>query len=355
MRVVRMMNSQTAQFIRTCIFSLLTLSASDFAIAEVKKVEAQKPKSYFAHSSYSAFANDMMQKHGFTEEHLSKTFGDAYRQQSIIDAMTRPAEKTKTWAEYRPIFVTPDQIKKGINFCKQHEATLQKAEKEFGVPAEIMISIIGVETRFGTFKGKYRVIDAISTLAFDYPPRSDFFFKQLEEYLLLARELKVETSSILGSYAGAIGYPQFIPSSYRNFAVDFDGNKHIDLVNSPIDAIGSVGNYFKEHGWQAGAPTVDRIAVDSKLREKVNTASNKGLELTLSQKDLTELGIIYNAKAEKFALFLFEGTKGPEYWLGYPNFYTITRYNHSQLYAMAVYQLAQNISEKIKQEKSCAI
>ena len=301
---------------------------------------------YSNHPLLSEFVAEMVEEHQFEEQQLIDWFSIAEKKQSIIDAISRPAEKTLTWKKYRKIFLTPSRINKGIKFWEENEAVLERAEKEFGVPAQIIVAIIGVETFYGRRKGSYRVIDALSTLAFDYPPRSQFFRGELKQFLLLAREQKQDPIALLGSYAGAMGYGQFIPSSYRAYAVDYDQDGFADIWNNEVDAIGSVANYFKRHGWEWG----EAVAVRSRI--------SNGYEKSLINKSLKPTATVAELKASGFTpvklvsdnhsatAMRFEGRWGSEFWLGLHNFYVITRYNHSRLYAMAVWQLSQEIEQK---------
>jgi membrane-bound lytic murein transglycosylase B len=219
-------------------------------------------------------------------------------------------------------------------------------EAELGVDAQVIVAIIGVETRYGGNTGSHQVLDALATLAFDYPPRSKFFSSELEQYLILAREEDIDVLSTKGSYAGAMGYGQFIPSSYRRFAIDFDQDGRRDLWNSPADIIGSVANYMHVHGWTRGTTVAVRAAVSG---DKYQALSEQGLKPQITVQELRRDGITPAAAVPEDAravLISLEDEKGPEYWLGMNNFYVITRYNHSQLYAMAVYQLSQAIKEK---------
>jgi membrane-bound lytic murein transglycosylase B len=236
-----------------------------------------------------------------------------------------------------------------VAFYREHADTLARAEEVTGVPREMIVAIIGVETSYGRITGSYRVIDALSTLAFDYPKRSKFFTKELKNYLVLSREQAVDPLSLKGSYAGAMGYGQFMPSSYRAYAVDFDGDGKIDIWNNPVDAIGSVANYFKRHGWRAGDAVVSPAELrgevpedwfnDSlKPRRTVGDYRAAGLEPSL------ELADDRDATGLKFEL-----EQGYEYWMGLHNFYVITRYNHSAMYAMSVYQLSQRIAAGVAQ------
>ena len=219
-------------------------------------------KSYHDHQDVALYIDELITNHQFTRDELERWFASATKKQTIIDAISRPAEKTLTWAEYRKIFVTPTRIRQGVKFWNNNQQILEQAEREFGVPAEIMVAILGVETFYGTRKGSFRVIDALSTLAFDYPPRSRFFRKELTEFLLLSREQKQDPLSLTGSYAGAMGYGQFIPSSYRAYAIDYDKDGFADIWNNTRDAIGSVANYFKQHHWKTGEIVVIRSRVN---------------------------------------------------------------------------------------------
>lgn len=291
------------------------------------------------------FVTEMTRDYGFASEQLVGLFAEVERKQAILDAISRPAEKVKQWKDYRPIFITDARINKGVEFWKQHEATLARAEAEYGVPAQVIVAIIGVETSYGGNTGSYRVMDALSTLAFDYPSRAPFFRKELREFLLLTREEQVEPLSLKGSYAGAMGLPQFMPSSFRAYAVDFDGDGHINIWTNPVDAIGSVASYFKRHGWQPGQPVVSAATVKGAQAEQ-------GLTVGLDPvKNVAELRALGWTSAEPLAAelpvtaFRLEGADGAEHWLGLPNFFVITRYNRSVMYAMAVNQLAELLVE----------
>ncbi|MEO6696999.1 MAG: lytic murein transglycosylase B [Gammaproteobacteria bacterium] len=291
------------------------------------------------------FMDEMVSKHNFQRTELAALFSQAALRPDIIEAISRPAE-AKPWHEYRNIFVTEDRIQAGVEFWNSHAADLARAEKSYGVPPEIIVAIIGVETRYGKNTGSYRVLDALSTLAFDYPPRSDFFRGELEQFLLLTREEKIPPLSLTGSYAGAMGLPQFIPSSFRSYAVDFDGDGKRDLWNNTSDAIGSVAHYFSEHGWQMGKAVASPAEVSG---EHYLDVLENGLKPVLSIAQLREQGVRVSAPLPADALgslLQFENESGMEYWVGLQNFYVITRYNHSALYAMAVYQLSQEIRKK---------
>ena len=298
---------------------------------------------------------DELVAEGLDREHVTSLLAGAKRQQKILDAIARPAEKTLTWAQYRKIFVQKSRFEQGEKFRAEHRATLIKAEQELGVDREIILAILGIETRYGRQRGGYRVIDALSTLAFDYPPRSTFFTGQLKELFRLEQKAHIDAATITGSYAGAMGYPQFIPSSYLNFAVDFDQDGKTDLVDDPVDAIGSVANYFSEHGWKRGEAIAARAHVKGKRYSKHISEHGKP-DMTLAQAAKAGITPVTCKESEhcfrdglpkdaKVALLSLEGDHGTEFWLVTQNFWVITRYNHSPLYAMAAYQLSREFAQ----------
>ncbi|MDO9371086.1 MAG: lytic murein transglycosylase B [Gammaproteobacteria bacterium] len=294
------------------------------------------------------FIDEMVKQHGFDRAELTRLFTQTEVKPAIIEAIRSPAEK-KSWRDYRPIFVNPARIRAGVEFWNTHAQVIARAESVYGVAPEIIVAIIGVETRYGKNTGGYRVLDALTTLAFDYPERSTFFRSELEHYLLLAREEHLDPTVPKGSYAGAMGVPQFISSSYRRYAVDFDNDGRRDLWSDIDDVIGSVANYLSVFGWQPGAPVAGRARVSG---EKFNLLIDEGLKPELSLDQLQHYGISLDeaepppasrAGAARGALIALEGDDGTEYWVGMQNFYAITRYNNSAMYAMAVYQLSQEI------------
>ncbi len=295
-----------------------------------------------------AYIDRMVKQHGFSRDDLTKLFNDAEQKQNILDAIARPAEKVKPWADYREIFVTDTRITEGVEFWRDNAATLARAQRAYSVPPEVIVAIIGVETRYGRHAGTYRVLDALSTLAFDYPPRADFFRSELTQFLLLAREEGVDPRSLMGSYAGAMGYGQFIPSSYRHYAVDFDGDGKRDIWANPQDAIGSVANYFSKHGWAAGGDIAEPASVSG---DRADAVANEGLNLLHTVGQLRALGVAVAGVDDKAAagLYRMDGADGVEYWVGLHNFYVITRYNHSSMYALAVHQLGQAIAGRAAQ------
>lgn len=294
------------------------------------------------------FVREMSERYGFEAERVSAILADAQRRDSILEAISRPAEKTLEWYEYRRIFMREERIEQGVGFLRKHQEAFDRAEREYGVPASIVAAIIGVETWYGTYKGKYRVLDALATLAFDYPPRSRFFRSELVQYLLMTREQGFDPMALTGSYAGAMGYGQFISSSYRHYALDFDGDDVADILTNPVDAIGSVANYFHAHRWQNGEPVAEQVSDSLPKNSPLLTGE---LKPTLMVNDYQQAGI--NPKtdvpgdAKARAIHLL-GEEGSELWLTYHNFYVITRYNHSHLYAMAVHQLAGALEERMR-------
>lgn len=275
---------------------------------------------------------------------LNDALAKASYQQSIIDAMTRPAE-AKPWSQYRPIFLTEKRLQQGVAFMQEHRDLLASAEQQLQVPAEIITAIIGVETFYGANMGSYKVLDALYTLGFHYPPRGEFFRSEFGHYLELAKQQGWELDAQKGSYAGAMGMGQFISSSYRHYAVDFDSDGVRNLFVAD-DAIGSVANYFYEHKWQHNEDVAYPATVTN--TEAADALLNPALEINHSWAELVAAGIVIDQELDAetpVKLIRLDGAEGPEYWVVRHNFYVITRYNHSPLYAMAVYQL----SEQLKQ------
>lgn len=303
---------------------------------------------YASRADVAAYLDELSARHGFGRDWLTSVFSGATRKDSIIAAMTRPAEKAKPWHEYRDIFVTAERIDAGVDFWREHRDALAAADAQYGVASEVVVAIIGVETYYGRYLGSYRVIDALSTLAFDYPRRAAFFRGELTEYLLLVREEGRDPLESMGSYAGAMGYGQFIPSSYRAYAVDFDGDGRRDIWTNKTDAIGSVANYFARHGWRGTGPAVVRVTLDDPM---VGDLANAGLDLEQTVGDLRERGVngIEGLPAEAgAALFRMQTANGVECWLGLHDFYVVTRYNRSAMYALAVLQLADQIGKRFQ-------
>ena len=319
-----------------CVFSVLCASGSLANQPYVQRPEVQ------------AYIDELVQTHQFSRKALEGVFSRAKRQDRIIELMSRPAERRLVWHEYRKILVDEPRISQGVTFWRENRAALERAETTYGVPPEIIVAIIGVETRYGRVTGNFGVVDALSTLAFDYPPRAKFFRGQLTQHFLLSREEGKDPLSMKGSYAGAMGYGQFIPSSYRSYAVDFDGDGVRDIWSNKIDAIGSVANYFAQNGWSGRRDVVERVSVAAET-EELKSLANGALKPTRTVGEWRDLGVLVSAEqpASRVAtLMRMQQPLSAEYWLGFEDFYAITRYNHSRLYAMAVYQLSQAIVER---------
>lgn len=288
------------------------------------------------------FIHGMVVKHHMNEAWLENTFAQVHTNKQVLKLISKPAEK-KPWYFYRKIFITDKRVREGVAFWHQNAAALQRAQQIYGVPASVIVAIIGVETSYGNNKGNIRTLDALSTLAFDYPPRAKYFRGELEQFLVLTSEQSWDPTSLYGSYAGAMGYPQFMPSSYRQYAVNFDRSPQINLLDSPADAIGSIGNYFKMKGWRVGQP----IATPAHVRGSAyRHLGDKASPRTLGQ--LENMGVY---PADPYPLNLragflrLDGANGSEYWLLFRNFYVIMTYNNSTLYAMSVYQLSRLLEE----------
>jgi membrane-bound lytic murein transglycosylase B len=318
-----------------CIVALLCASVRPAAAIDTKRSDV---KDFIAH---------MADTYSFKKRALRKLLDSAQSQPAIIDAMSKPAEKAKLWYEYRPIFITDRRIREGAEFWIAHRQALDQASVRSGVAPEYLAAILGVETYYGRLTGNYRVLDALATLSFDYPARAKFFREELEQFLLLTRDAHLDPLAIKGSYAGAMGAPQFMPSNYRRYAVDADADGHIDLWSNWPDVCASVGNYLKEHGWNAGEPVLGEAVV---IPEKAAELDGRKLVLSETVASLMAKGVNFetalpaNAPVELIAV---DQEDGVHWRVGYNNFYVITRYNHSALYAMAVYELAAAVKQRI--------
>jgi len=300
-------------------------------------------------SGRAAFVDRMVATHDFDRDALAEMLGEAEIVDSVLEAISRPAERVKPWHEYRQIFLTQSRIDGGAEFWLEHEAQIQAASAEFGVAPEMIVAILGVETLYGRRTGSYRVLDSLSTLAFAYPPRSPFFTSELEAFLLLAREEGIDPRETLGSYAGAMGAGQFISSSFRAYAVDGNGDGRRDLWGDWQDVFASVANYFKAHDWHYGEPVVARasLAVDWSGVQPEN-----GMDLTETVSSASGQGYVFATDMPATApttILGLEGENELEYWIGYHNFYVITRYNRSVKYALAVHQLSAEIRAAYEQ------
>lgn len=296
-----------------------------------------------------SFIQEMVQKHQFKDETLRRLFAKVEPNPAVISAISAPIT-ARPWHEFRKRFLDAARINGGVQFWREHAATLEKARREFGIPEEIIVATIGVETIYGRHTGGFGVLEALTMLAFNYPPRAELFRSELAQYLLLAREARFDATSMKGSYAGAIGIPQFLPSSYRRYAVDFDGDGRRDLVKSPADAIGSVANYYKLHGWRTGEAIAVPVEVDPGSAVELLAM---GIKPQLKVSELLRRGVSPAAPVEEgreAALITAESETGPSYWLGLNNFYVITRYNRSINYALVVDELARELRAQFRPE-----
>ena len=294
------------------------------------------------------FIDKMVNKHGFDRQQLQEILSQAKRLDSVLRLMDNQAPTTSVkppsgpngaWLRYRKKFITPDNVQNGVVFWNQYEDAVNRAWQVYGVPPEIIVGIIGVETRWGRVMGKTRILDALATLSFNYPRRAEYFSGELETFLLMARDEQDDPLNLKGSFAGAMGYGQFMPSSYKQYAVDFSGDGHINLWD-PVDAIGSVANYFKAHGWVKG----DQVAV---MANGQAPGLPNGFKTKYSISQLAAAGLTPQqplGNHQQASLLRLDVGTGYQYWYGLPNFYTITRYNHSTHYAMAVWQLGQAVA-----------
>jgi len=284
---------------------------------------------------------DMMHiQHGFSKAKLRNWFGQARIVPEIVEAISRPKEGLP-WHEYRKIFVTEDRTARGVEYWKANADSLERAQREYGVDPEVIVAIIGIETRYGRNVGRHQVLSALATLALEYPRRSEFFRKELGQFLLLARELKVDPLKIKGSYAGAMGAPQFMPSSYRHYAVDFDKDGKRDLLGNTEDVIGSVANYLKQHGWQPGEAITRDLFLEDWLHVLI-----RSLQPGMTAKNTVKPVSVAVVAPEAAPVITLEGEDGPFYRFGYTNFNVIMRYNTSKRYAMAVFELSQELRKR---------
>jgi len=306
--------------------------------------------SYLGREEVDTFVAELARRHSFDEFELRDLFRGVRTQERVLEAIARPAE-AKPWHAYRPIFVTDSRIRQGTEFWNNHAALLRAIEADLGVPAEILVAIVGVETRYGRHRGSFRALDALTTLAFDYPPRGAFFRRELEQFLLLVRDEGLDARRVSGSYAAAMGVPQFISSSYREYAVDYDKDGRRDLWDSPEDVLASVANYFRRHGWRQREPVA--FAVTPQATD-YRSLLRKELQPKVTLDQLRSHGLVGTGEspAGPFTVMELQGANGPEVWVGHYNFYVITRYNHSRLYAMAVHQLSRAVRERRAQPQA---
>ena len=341
---------------RVALFAWATLCVSFFnasALAAGVKDASAAGSGYARRADVRFLVDDLATERGFDRKQLLRWFAAAQFQPKIIAAMERPIVEPPKWFEYAPKFLSAERIEGGIAYFRAHEADLARAEREFGVPAEIIVAIIGVETFYGKNLGTYRVFDALTTLAFDYPRRATFFRGELKDFLRLTRDQAISPLTPKGSFAGAMGVPQFMPGSYLRYAVDFDGDGKIDLWSSGADIIGSIANYLARHDWQRGGPVLLPATIDADARDAILRKLDGGMSERRSLSAWEDDGVAADALASELpadpvgVLMLEEppvdGDERASYWIACPNFYAITRYNRSRLYAAAVFNLAQAV------------
>ena len=295
-------------------------------------------------ANIDAFIDEMVSEHAYELSAIEEILKEAKLQEKIIEQISKPAERTLTWADYRPIFMTKERVNAGADFWREHRESLQKVSDDTGVPVDIIVGIIGVETYYGRITGGHRVIDALTTLAFFYPPRQKFFRSELKEFLLLIREEDMLATDAFGSYAGAMGRPQFMPSSFRAYAVDSTGDNKRDIWNNWTDVAGSIANYFIAHGWKTG----EEVTSQATLSDRFSGQPPKNqLKADASVASLSQSGVVFTTSLADDAdaqLLTLEGKDGTEHWVGFHNFFVITKYNHSVMYGLAVHQLGQEIA-----------
>ncbi len=298
-------------------------------------------------SDVRSFIDSMVSDHAYDRGTLEHVLQQARTQEKILEAIAKPAERIKEWHEYRDIFLTDARVKAGVVFWREHSEDLRRIGEETGVAVEILVGIIGVETYFGRLTGDYRVLDALATLAFEYPPRAKFFRGELVEFLLLVREEGMDATVATGSYAGAMGRPQFMPSSYRAYAVDSSDDGKRDIWSNWADVIGSIANYFVRHGWRTNNQIVTQASLSSQWRGDPPENTLKPQETVTS---LSHQGVLFATDLpgdNQSQLLTLIGDDGEEYWVGFHNFFVITRYNRSVMYALAVHQLGQEIAIEV--------
>jgi membrane-bound lytic murein transglycosylase B len=334
---------------------LLIGATLDARAAPVRsRSEAPSASGYERRDDVRAFIDELAREHGFSRATLKRWFRDARYQPKIVAAMQRPIVEPPKWFEYAPRFLSPERIEGGVAFWREHAAALARAEAQFGVPPEIVVAIIGVETLYGRNVGSYRVIDALTTLAFDYPRRGAFFRGELRDFLLLARDERISPLAPKGSFAGAIGVPQFMPGSVRRYAIDYDGDGRVDRWRSGDDAVGSIANYLARHDWLRGQPVWSRASIAASQRDAALAKLDGGISERRPLAAWNDDGVAAERLPDPLSpepvglLALEEGSSGDDgdalsLWIAFPNFYVITRYNKSRLYAAAVTSLAEAI------------
>ena len=322
------------------------LSLAAVALAAPRPADA--PANYAQRPEVRAFIAELVADQGFDARTLRRLFAQARHQPKVVAAMSRPFLSPPKWYEFAPRFLDSARVDAGVAFWHEHSDALNRARDEFGVPPEVIVAIIGVETYYGRNTGSYRVFDALTTLAFDYPRRAEFFRGELKQFLLLAKEQGISPLAPKGSYAGAIGLPQFMPGSIRAYALDYDADGRVDLAAGIVDAIGSVAHFLARHGWQAGQPVMTPARIDAVDARTIAGKLDGGIAERRSLAEWVHDGIIGFAfpgdlSSDPVGLLMLEEETGPTYWLVFNNWYVLTRYNRSRLYASAVWELAQAI------------
>jgi len=334
--------------LNSCRFTLLALLACAPALAQPASPPAL-PESFDLHRpEIAAFIKEVTQRDGLKRKDVQRLLKEARPQPKIIDMMNRPIEKIVPWWEYREHFVNPERVGDGAQFWAEHRESLERVAAAYGVPPEYVVAILGVETRYGRVTGRYRVLDALATLAFDYPPRHSYFAGELAQFLVLAKEYRLDPLTTTGSYAGAMGAPQFMPSAYRRYAVDASNDQRRDLWSDWDDILASVANYLRQNGWQAGGPVLAETRIEPEANFHLEP---RGLELNETVDSLGAHGVKVDLEVPPETpalLVLAEQPDGPAYRVGFHNFYVLTRYNTSTRYAMAVHDLAQAIAQRVQ-------
>lgn len=317
------------------------------ATAQPAPAPALAPRFDLKRPQIATFIDEVVAKDGLRRRDVKKLLAAAQPQPKIIEAITRPVEKVAPWWEYKERFVTPERVSDGVQFWTEHRDALERAAAQYQVPAEYIVAILGVETHYGRNTGRYRAIDALATLAFDYPPREKFFRMELEQFLVLAKENKLDARTVTGSYAGALGAPQFMPSQYRRYAVDANTDRRRDLWNDWDDIIASVANYLREYGWTPGGPVLAETRLEPDPNFQIEPR-NLQLNETVDSLGAHGVKVLLDVPGDTPALLLSaEQPDGPAYRVGFHNFTVISRYNASARYVMAVYDLAQALSQRM--------
>jgi membrane-bound lytic murein transglycosylase B len=347
MSAMRMMLSRAACCIALASFAIGSATAAKPAVAA--------PPNYAQRPDVGEFIDEMVRDHGFDARALRRVFAKVRYQQSVVNAMSRPVLAPPKWYEYAPRFLSSARIDAGVAFWRDNAATLDRAQRQFGVSPEIVVAIIGVETFYGRNTGSYRVADALTTLAFDYPRRAEFFRDELRQFLLQTREQNISPLQPKGSYAGAQGLPQFMPGSVREYALDYDGDGTVDLSGDVDDAVGSVANYLARHGWLADDPAMQPAEIDGGARERIDRMLDGGISEQRTLNDWQEdgvraVGIPEAPGSDPTGLLMLEEESELSYWVVFNNWYVLTRYNRSRLYASAVWKLAQELKHAYIQE-----